>query len=49
MHTAISVARTCGIIRPQDQVAIVHADEGSVRLDPVNSEALSATNGAQVS
>ena len=34
MHTAISVARTCGIIRPSDRVCIVHANETGVRMEP---------------
>ncbi|OWA54617.1 putative cation-transporting ATPase 13A3 [Hypsibius exemplaris] len=39
MYTAISVARTCGILRPQDNLCVVHADEESVRLEPVAAEA----------
>ena len=35
MHTAISVARTCGIIRPSDRVSIVNADDTGVRFKPV--------------
>jgi magnesium-transporting ATPase (P-type) len=49
MHTAISVARTCGIIRPQNQVAIVNADESGIRLDPAISELPILRNGVQVS
>ncbi|GAV04816.1 hypothetical protein RvY_15037 [Ramazzottius varieornatus] len=37
MHTAISIARSCGIVHPEDQVAIVEADQAHVNFNKIRS------------